>query len=101
MAFTENLNEFLSTDDFAVEATFTPSAGDAATIRGIFDAEFVAIDPGGSVGVSTAAPMFQARTVDVTNAYGGTLAVNSTTYDIIEVRPDGTGMTTLILQEAA
>jgi len=101
VAFTENLNEFLNTDDFAVEATFTPSVGDAATIYGIFDAEYVTIDPGGTVGISTAAPVFQARTVDVVGAYGGTLAVNSTTYDIIEVRPDGTGMTTLILQEAA
>lgn len=99
MAFTENLDVFFDTNDFGVEATFTPSGGSASTIEGIFDNEYLAIDGDGQVAVAGTTPVFHCKTADVANAYGGTLVVNSTTYNIVEVKPDGTGTTMLILED--
>lgn len=99
MAFDEDFDQFIDTNDFGVEAAFTPSGGSAVTIKGIYDDDYVAIDGEGMVQVSGSTPVFHCKTSDVSNAYQGTLVVNSKTYEIVEVKPDGTGMTMLVLED--
>ena len=99
MSLIENFDEFLDTDDFAVSATYTPESGSGTSINGIFDAEYLAVEEG-MVGVMSSSPMFLTQTSNVSSEDGsGNLQVNGTTYNIIEVKPDGTGMTHLILAE--
>jgi len=99
VAFTENLDQFFDTDDFGVTATLTPSGGSAATINGIFADDYIADDSDRMVPVSSSTPVFQCKTNDVSNAYNGSLVVSGATYRIIEVKPDGTGTTMLVLED--
>jgi hypothetical protein len=99
MAFAENIGVFFDEDDFAVSATFTPQGGSASSVKGIFDAEYAAVEGDGQVAVSSTMPVFHCASASVPNAHNGTLAVNSKTYRIVEVKPDGTGVTILALED--
>ena len=85
---------FLDVDEFGVSATY-----DGATaIIGIFDNDFLQV-LGGEIGVESSGPQFLCRTADVSSVvHGKTLLIGSTTYTVKGVEPDGTGMTTLMLQ---
>ena len=53
----------------------------------------------GEVGVESSAPFALARTSDVPNiAQGDTPLISGTTYTVVEVQPDGEGMTDLRLR---
>lgn len=91
---------FFDVDDFGVAATFTPDGGASSTVNGIFDKDFVAVDAGGSVAVALEEPRFVCRTSDVSTASDGdALVVDGKTYTIRVVEADGTGVTTLVLEE--
>jgi len=97
MAFTEDFTEFFETDDFAITAIHTPDGGSPANVDGVFDNEYLLIDDG-EVGIEATAPMFQCAAADVSGvAAGDVLNVNGTNYNIVEVKPDGTGTTFLRL----
>lgn len=67
------------------------------TFTAIFENDYVEI--GDIVGLR---PTALARSVDITAysvAVGDTLTINSTTYIVRIVQPDGTGMTLLILED--
>lgn len=94
MAFDEDLLAFLDTADFAVTATYDGSR----PVAGIFGAPHDLASVGMSLHAS-AAPQFICRAADLdANPVDKTLVVNSVTYTIAEHRPDGTGMTELILK---
>ena len=95
----EDLSEFFSSNDFAVVASYTPKNGTTISINGIFDAEYLSVDGDGSVGVSSNTPIFACKTADIGNSHLADLVVNGKTYKVVEHRPDGTGVSTLILQE--
>jgi len=100
MAFDEDLTAFFSTDDFAVTATWTPDGDTSSTITGIFDNEYIEGIGGGEVDFEASQPMFLVKTADVPNvAQGDQLYFNNTYYRIVNVQPDGTGLTVLILEE--
>jgi len=91
---------FLSTGDFGVAASYTPSGGVAATVNGIFDNEYFETDAGGEVAFALQQPMFHCRTADVSSAAeGDAITISGTNYIVRNVRPDGTGMTMLMLEE--
>lgn len=95
MAFTEDLTPFFGTSDFGVGATFTHGTGSSVTVNGIFDASYV--DP---LGIEGAFPRFVCAASDVSSVvHGDTLVVNSKTYKVYGVKPDGTGLMLLSLQE--
>lgn len=96
MAFTEDLSEFFDTTyGFAVTATYNGST----SVNGIFDAEYFEPDAG-FAGVQSSQPVFLCRTADVSSAtHGQVLVVNSATYHIAGVEPDGTGLTLLKLEK--
>ena len=82
------------------DATFTDtSAGSSSTITALLKNEYSLEDVGGEVGVETSTPVAIVRSSDVNNvAQGDTLAISGTTYTIVEVQPDGEGMTNLRLR---
>ncbi len=96
MAFTEDLTEFLdTTHGFAVAATYNGTT----TVNGIFDDEYFEVGIG-TPGVEGSQPSFICRAADVSAAVqGDTLLIGSTTYTVVNVQPDGTGMIRLVLRE--
>ena len=95
MAFTEDLTEFFGTDDFAITAMLAGTT----SVNGIFDNAALAI-PGGEAAVEGSVPTFTCALADIPAvAQGQTIVINSTTYTIIAVHPDGTGVVVLGLSE--
>lgn len=77
--------------------TATLDGGEA--FSGIFEAEY--IDP---LGMSSSQPLLECASADVsTAAHGSAVAVTYksavTSYTVGSIKPDGTGMTRLLLQE--
>ena len=94
-----------------VSATYTRTGQSATTIKVILEDEFVAMG-GLSVDVEGSSPIAFCRTTDVPNAaHGDTLAFAAlttksdtqikaaTTYEVVGVEPDGTGITALTLEQ--
>lgn len=82
------------------DVTLNPN-GSAVIIRGIYDAGHVLTDTGQVVDVSDSEPMLTVRTKDVTTVVQGSeIDVNSTTYKVVDIQPDGTGITILRLHTA-
>ena len=98
MAFSEDIDDFFDTDQgFAITASYTPDGGSAGDITGIFDDDFLLVDDG-QVGVHSSVPTFLTATSNVSSvAEGDRIVINSITYQIMDFKPDGTGMTTCML----
>lgn len=93
--FTEDLTEFFSTNDFAVTATLDGTV----SVNGIFDNASSPI-AGGEVDVEGSIPTFTCAAADVPAvANGQTIVISDTTYTVVAVHPDGTGVVTLGLSE--
>jgi len=85
--------------DFGVDCTYTPSGGSPSTIKTIFLNEYYSVDAG-TVGMEMSQPIAVIRTADAPNvAHNDTFVVNSVTYKSVNVRPDGTGMTEVALEQ--
>ena len=100
MAMTEELAEFFDTGAHGVAATYTPSGGSASTVNVILNDDYLSI-PGGMMEVEGSTPVAVVRSSDVSSvAQGDALVVDSVTYSVVGVRPDGTGITELALEAA-
>lgn len=96
-----DLLDFFELDDFAETATYTPLAGGATTIQGIFDAPQASRSITNMADVTIPAPQFVCRTDDVPNAAeGDSIVIRSVSYLVRVVITDGTGVTTLLLEKA-
>lgn len=93
-----------------VACTYTPSGGSAVSIKVILDREYLEID-GGTVGVNSDQPIVYGKAKDLRNAsFGDSLAFAAitdlddnviraaTTYKVVNVQPDNTGIVALILE---
>ena len=90
---TEDLAPFFA--DFAVDATVN-----GAAVRGIFDNGFASAEVG-LVGMSSARPMLTLPTAGLSaDPVGQTAVVNGTSYLVAVHQPDGTGVSTLMLERA-
>ena len=93
-----DLAELFSTDEHGTAGTFTPDGGSASTVNGIFGNVYFDI-PAGETGIEGKQSSFMCRSSDITDAaHGDSLVVSGTTYTVRGVQPDGTGVTTLILE---
>jgi len=73
------------------------SAGTSSTVKGIFDKESVE-QAVGEAGIIEEVPVFTCKTSDVSDAtFNDTLVIDSVTYYIKELLPDGTGVTRITL----
>lgn len=98
MAFSEDLTIFFdNSNGFSVDFVYTPTVGSPATIKGIFDnANYEA--EGGEIKIQGTQPQIVCRSSDVPlPAYGEAVTIGSNSYTIVGIHPDGTGITTLIL----
>lgn len=98
----ENLNEFLSADDFGDEAVFTITGGTVLpAITGILDELFLMAEIG-EYDLESTQPRFVCKTVDVNQvSRGDTVVINGLTYDVLgNPQDDGTGLSVVILARA-
>tara|TARA_R100000808_G_scaffold24841_1_gene58699 strand:+ start:2478 stop:2786 length:309 start_codon:yes stop_codon:yes gene_type:complete len=96
---TADLNAFFDTDAHGSTVTYTPSGGSASTINGILNNEFELVDIG-DVGVESNIPILTVKTSDVSSvAQGDTFVIDSVTYKSVIIRPDGTGITEIVLEK--
>lgn len=95
-----DLAVFFNDDEFAAEATYTPSVGAAVKFNVIFDDGYSGSTPF-EVEIETTIPRALAKTSDVTSyAIGTALSIGGTTYYIIGKHkdpPDGGPGTTLLI----
>lgn len=93
MAWVEDLSPFLDTDTFAVTATIA-----GQPVVGIFDNASV-LSEGYDGVMETVRPVFVCQSADVDSVlYGAAATINSVQYKVRGTRPDGTGMTLIILE---
>ena len=91
------MNEPISAffDDFATSVTLA-----GATVQAIFDAGYE-IGSVGSVDMSSAQPMLTLATASVpVDPIGAAAVVGGSNYSVVEHRPDGTGVSQLMLEAA-
>lgn len=97
MPFTENFAEFMQPRDFATAAVWSVGP---ANVNVIFDSGFEANQLGSIVGIEGARLIATVPTASVPSvAHGQTLTIGATVYTIRGVQSDGTGMTTLVIEE--
>jgi hypothetical protein len=85
----------LAGDEFGA----TVATLDGAAISGIFDAEYFEVQAGGDVGVESSQPGFVCRTEDLpADPRALTLIVDGVSWTVLTPKPDGTGMTALVLE---
>lgn len=94
MAFIEDFDEFLDTDDFADAAIYTPQGGSATSVNVIFDGQYM-----DTLGVEDSGPAAHGKASDFLNVrQGDALRVRGKDYFIRDKRPDGQGWITLKLE---
>jgi hypothetical protein len=90
--FVEDFAPFMSVSEFASNATLA-----GVPVVGLFDNTYNGFDMGGSV--AGASPRFTLPTASVPGGVVGlALVVNSTTYQVVNHEPDGTGLSVLRLR---
>ena len=88
----------LDTNIFAKKGIYTSSGGSTNEVNCIFDNAFVPVEFLGEGGVSSLCPQVLCKSSDLSSvSTGETIEIDDVTYYIVEVRPDGVGMTALIL----
>ena len=94
----QDLLNFFDTDTHGESASVSIN-GSASTIKVIINKEYFAI-AGESVDIDGTQPVATCRSSDVTGIdTTDTITIDSVTYNIVNIQPDGTGMTMLILQD--
>lgn len=83
-----NLLNFLGAKD----VTYTPSVGEAVTVKGLFDDASQLVDPGGEAGLEMPVPMLWLRLAELPGdpmTDSPTITVDGNTYTVYERRSDG------------
>jgi len=96
-----DLNVFFSSGDFGLLGTYVLNGGATSTFNGLQDNEFLEVDPMSGVGVVSAEPRFVCKSADIPSAAapGDAITISSVSYKIRVIQPDGTGVTTLVLEK--
>ena len=90
--FTEDLADFFKTADHGTAASYTHAAT-TTTVNGLFEKAYLE-----TFNTQGSQPTFMCATADVSSAaHGDTLVIGGTTYSVVGVEPDGTGVTLLRL----
>ena len=92
----DDRSTFFDTDDFGVAALWNGST----TVNGVFDNEFFDALTDSEVPIESAQLLFTTRTADVPGiVHDDTLVIDTVTYAVKGVQPDGTGITALVLEK--
>lgn len=92
----EDLDAFLSLDDFAVNAIITLQSGATRTVRCIFDDPYLNAELG-EYEMDSSRPRITCKESDVLDVRrGDTVNIDARIYDVLtSAQPDGTGMAML------
>jgi hypothetical protein len=96
--FVEDLGVFTNPAEFGEVATATTKFGEVITLPVIFDNGY---EPalGGFAEASGPSALVQSALVQDL-VHGSQIEISARTWRVVEIRPDGTGMTTLVLERA-
>lgn len=85
------------------EVTYNPSVGSPVTINGVFNRQFVEIDPNTGQAIATNQPNLLVRLADLSSAptLADTVTVNGVSYKVIDSQEDGEGGSLLLLHRAS
>ena len=99
MAFTENLDQFFSTDDFGVTAIFTLSNSTTRSVNVIFDTPTQSINIY-ETEIEADAPFLRCKTADVAGIKtNDTVVISGTSYTVKKkTQDDGTGVSLVYLK---
>ncbi len=99
--FASDLETVFRTDEFAETALFAAGALPPISIPVIFEGPYAASEfTQAEASVENASPKAYCRASDLAGAaHGDTLTIGGKTWHVVEVRPDGTGIVTLVLSE--
>jgi hypothetical protein len=99
--FSENPDEFLDTDDFAVEAVFTVSTGASRTVKVIFNTPTQSVEIYDTA-IEAEAPFLTCKTSDVERSpavtRGTAVRVSGKEFTVANIADDGTGFSTVFLK---
>lgn len=92
---------FFSPNDFGVAVSYTRSGGSTTTINGIFDNEYLGQEAGAGVVFAVTQPRLMVREADLPAGAdeGDTIVISGVTYTLRVIEPDGTGVTSLVLEK--
>lgn len=94
MAFTEPISQYFRTEDFGVEASFIVGAT-TYLVKGIFENIYSE-----DLSASGSIPTFTCATADVANLVkDAVITIESINYYLRVPKPDGTGVSTLVLEK--
>jgi hypothetical protein len=96
--FVEDLSVFTNPAEFGQVATATTKFGEVLTLPVIFDNGYEGALGGFAEASGPSALVQSALVQDL--AHASLIDINGRTWRIVEIRPDGTGMTTLVLERA-
>ncbi|PCJ17482.1 MAG: hypothetical protein COB02_13765 [Candidatus Cloacimonadota bacterium] len=95
----EDLNDFFDIDDFAKTVSYTKQGQSAISIKVIFDKSYFEIDQG-QVGIESNQASIDVKSSDIPSIrHEDSFVIDSITYLVRGIHPDGTGLTTLILEK--
>lgn len=96
--FSENLNQFFETNDFAVDAVINYGNNLTRNLKVIFETPSQSVEIY-DTSIEADAPRLSCKTSDLTNVRkGNTVTVQTKTYEIIRISHDGTGISFLYLK---
>ena len=96
--FDEDFDQFFATTEHAIAASYTPSGLSERSINVLFQNEYFEIDSG-TVGVEGRQSLLVAKASDIVGTgHGDKFTISSQKYNVVTVRPDGTGMVELVLE---
>jgi hypothetical protein len=98
--------QFVSANDFGRSFRYLPGVGPEISVTGIFDAAYLLLEAG-QAGVSGTAPTLLCCSSDLDALPAGKACEDDRVIDglvqyrVVDVQPDGTGMSLLILERTA
>lgn len=93
---------FFDTDEFGQAAEYRPDVGPSVTVNGIYDVQYVdLLDGETGVPIEGRRRTFECRTADLPSdaGHGDRLIIGTEHFTIRGRRPDGEGVTVLVLEE--
>lgn len=94
---------FVDADEFGASVSWQVGVAAAVTVSGIFDADYnLLTNPLLDEGMEGASPRLLLPSADLPAGagHGDTLTIAAVSYTVVEIKPDGTGMSEVRLQEA-
>ena len=94
-----DLDGYFDPNSLGTLSTYTPAGGSSKTVNVIFENQYILVDEG-EVGVNATIPVVTCKSSDVSGiAVDDTFLIDSVTYKVKIIRPDGTGVSEIQLEQ--